>query len=85
MGAQNKPKGVLSLDGGKLRFEEAGKQVFSVSAADVKEIEVNTLLSVFTGTFHVTLRFGKTYNFVVTSLRPADSQAMVDALKRALK
>ena len=76
---------MLSLDGGNLQLEEAGKQVFRVSAADVKEIEVNTLLSVFTGAFHVTLRFGRTYNFVATSLRPADSQAMVDALKRALK
>ncbi len=83
--AQNKPKGALTLEGGKLRFEEAGKEVFSVPAADVKEVEANTLLGMFTGTFHVTMRSGQTYNFVATSLRAADSQAMVDALKRALK
>ncbi len=83
--AQNKPKGALTLEGGKLRFEEAGKEVFSVLAADVKEVEVNTLFGMFTGTFHVTLRSGPTYNFVATSLKATDSQAMVDALKRALK
>ena len=75
----------LALEGGKLRFEEAGKEVFAVAATDVKEVEVNILFGMNTGTFHVILSSGQTYNFVATSLRPADSQVMVDALKRALK
>jgi hypothetical protein len=83
--ARNKPKGALALEGGKLRFEEAGKEVFAVATTDVKEVDVNMLLGINTGTFHVILSSGKTYNFVATSLRPADSQVMVDALKRALK
>jgi hypothetical protein len=83
--ARNKPKGMLTLEGGTLRFEEAGKEVFAVPTADVKEVDVNMLLGMNTGTFHVILSSGQTYNFVATSLRPADSQAMVDALKRALK
>jgi hypothetical protein len=83
--ARNKPKGALTLEGGTLRFEEAGKEVFAAAASDVKEVDVNMLLGMNTGTFHVILSSGQTYNFVATSLRPADSQAMVDALKRALK
>ena len=83
--ARSKPKGTLSLEGGKLRFEEAGKEVFAVAASEVKEVEVNILFGMNTGTFHVILSSGQAYNFVATSLRPADSQAIVDSLKRALK
>jgi hypothetical protein len=33
----------------------------------------------------LSLKSGKTYNFVAASLRPADSQAVVDALRRTLQ
>lgn len=85
MQARNKPKGALALEGGKLRFEEAGKEVFTVATTDVKEVDVNMLLGMNTGTFHIILSSGQTYDFVATSLRPGDTQSMVDALKRALK
>lgn len=81
----NKPKGTLSLAAGKLKYEEAGKEVFSAAQADIKEIDVNSILGVNTGTFHVILRTGQTFNFVAASLRPADSQSVVDALRRAMK
>ena len=81
----NKAKGTLSLANGQLRFEESGKEVFSVPTSDVKEIEVNSLGGFNTGTFHVILKSAKTYHFMAASLRPADGQPIVDALKRALK
>jgi len=81
----NKAKGTLTLAAGQLRFEESGKEVFSAPASDVKEVEVNSFGGFNTGTFHVILKSGKTYHFMATSLRSADSQSIVDALKRALK
>jgi len=81
----NKAKGTLSLANGQLRFEESGKEVFSVPTSDVKEVEVNSLGGFNTGTFHVILKSGKTYHFMAASLRSADGQSIVDALKRALK
>jgi len=83
--ARNAPKGTLTVDGGKLRFEESGKEVFSVAASDIKEVEINSLLGVNTGTFHIILTSGKMYNFAATSLRPADTQVMVESLRKALK
>ena len=70
---------------GKLKYLEAGKEVFSAAAADIKEIGLNTFLGVNTGTFHIILNSGKTFNFIAASLRPADSQSIVDALERARK
>lgn len=81
----NKPKGTLSLAAGKLRFEEGGQEVFSVTVADVKEIEPNVILGVNTGTFHIVVKSGQTYNFVAATLRPADNQMIVDSLRRALR
>jgi predicted RNA-binding protein YlxR (DUF448 family) len=81
----NKPKGTLSVAGGKLRYEEGGQEVFSAAPADIKEMDVTSIAGISTGTFHVTLNSGKTYNFVPTSLRPADSQAFVESLRRALQ
>jgi hypothetical protein len=83
--ARNAPKGTLTLEGDKLRYEESGKEVFAVAAADIKEIEINTLLGVNTGTFHVILNSGKTYNFAASSLRPGDTQSIVDSLRHARK
>ena len=82
---RNLPKGTLTFAGGKLRYEEAGKEVFAVSAADIKEIDMNTILGVNTGTFHVILSSGKTFNFAAPSLRPPDGQAIADSLRGALK
>jgi len=64
---------------------EAGKEIFSAAAPDIKEIGLNTFLGVNTGTFHVILNSGKTYNFIAASLRPADGQSMVDALRQVLQ
>jgi len=82
---RNKPKGTLSLEGGKLRFEEAGKEVFSVPVSEIKEVGENQILGVSTGTFHVILTSGRTYNFIAASFRPADSQSMLESLRGALK
>jgi hypothetical protein len=79
-----KAKGTLSLAGGTLRCEESGVEVFSAPASDVKEIGPNVILGVNTGTFHVILTNGKTYNFAATSFKPADGQSIVDSLRRAL-
>jgi len=79
----NKPKGKLTLSGGKLRYEETGKEVFSAGASDLKEVEMNVIGGFNTGTFHVMLSSGKTFNFAPASLKPADSQAIVDAVRRA--
>jgi len=81
----NKPKGALSVVTGKLRYEEGGQEVFSAAPADIKEMGVTSIAGFSTGTFHVTLNSGKTYNFVAMSLRPADSQAIVESLHSALQ
>ena len=85
LGSGDKPKGTLDVGPGKLKYLEAGKEVFSAAAADIKEIGLNTFLGVNTGTFHIILNSGKTFNFIAASLRPADSQSIVDALERARK
>ena len=82
---RNLPKGTLTFAGGKLRYEEAGKEVFAASVVDVKEIGMNTILGVNTGTFHVILSSGKTFNFAAPSFRPTDGQAAADSLRKALK
>jgi hypothetical protein len=81
----SKSQGTLIVADGKLRYEEAGKVVFDVGAAEIQEIAANAILGVDTGTFHVSLKSSKTYNFVSTSLRPADTQKILDALHHALK
>jgi Quinohemoprotein amine dehydrogenase, alpha subunit domain III len=78
-------QGTLIVSGGKLRYEEGGKVVFSATAAEVQEIAMNIVFGINTGTFHVILKSSKTYNFVGTSFRPADTQAIVDSLRRALQ
>jgi hypothetical protein len=83
--SSSKPKGTLSISGNKLSYQEAGKEVFSVATADIKEVDVNTILGVNTGTFHIILDSGKSYNFVAASLRSADSQAIIDALRRSMQ
>ena len=78
-------KGTLILAGKELRYEEGGKVVFSAAASEVQEIAPNVVFGINTATFHVILRSSKTYNFVSASLRPADTQAIVDKLRSALQ
>ena len=85
LGSNDKPKGTLDVGRGTLKYVEAGKEIFSAAASDIKEIGLNTFLGVNTGTFHVILNSGKTYNFIAASLRPADGQSMVDALRQVLQ
>ena len=59
--------------------------VFSAGAAEIEEIAPNVVFGINTATFHVILKSSKTYNFVGASLRPADTQAIVDSLRRALQ
>lgn len=83
--SHNKTKGTLVVAGKKLAYEESGKEVFSTALADIKEVEVNSYLGFNTGTFHVILKSGQTYHFVASSLRPADSQSIVNSLQKALR
>jgi len=81
----NKPKGTLSVAAGKVKYEEAGEEIFSAAPGDIKEVNVNTVLGVNTGTFHLTLKSGKTFNFVPATLRPAETPSIVETLQNALK
>lgn len=78
-------KGTLILAGGKLRYEESGKEIFSAQAVEIQEIATNVIFGINTGTFHVILKPSKTYNFASATLRPADTQSIVDSLRRALQ
>lgn len=80
--SSGKTKGTLVLSGSKLAYEEGGQEVFSVPLSDIKEVDLNSIAGFNTGTFHLILKSGKTYNFVAASLRPADSRAVVDSLRR---
>jgi len=80
-----KSKGTLALAAGKLAFNEEGKEVFSVPVAEIKEVDSNVVFGVNTGTFHIILNSGKTYNFMASSLRSPDSQAIVDSLHHAMQ
>ena len=83
--SHNKTKGTLIVTGLKLTYEESGKEIFSTSLSDIKEVGANVILGLNTGTFHINLSSGKTYNFIAGSLRPADSQAIVDSLRKAMR
>ena len=82
--SHNKTKGTLLVTGQKLTYEESGKEVFSTPLSDIKEVDANVILGLNTGTFHIILTSGKTYNFIAGSLRPADSQSIVDSLRKAI-
>ncbi len=81
----DKAKGALVVGGGKLKYEEAGKELFSVAPSEIKEIEMNTYFGVTSPVFRVSLNSGKTYNFLPASLQITDSQSIVDSLRRALR
>lgn len=80
-----KAKGQLVLKGGKLEYEQDGKAVFAVKPGDIQEIAPNVFFGVNTGTFHIILNSGKTYNFVSSSLAPADTLSIIESLRSALK
>lgn len=80
-----KAKGSLVISGKNLKYEEGSNEVFSIPFSDIKEIEANVVFGVSSGTFHIFLNSGKTYNFIATSLKPGDTQSIVTSLQAALK
>lgn len=80
-----KAKGELLLERSKLLYEQDEKVIFSANPTDIQEIAPNVFFGINTGTFHIILNSGKTYNFVSTSLAPADTNSIVKSLRRALK
>lgn len=78
-------KGQLTVEGGQLQYEQDGKVVFTAKASDVQEIAPNVFFGLNTGTFHIILNSGKTYNFVSSSLTPADTNSIIQSLHNALK
>lgn len=80
-----KAQGQLVLQGTELKYEQDGKVVFAVKGGDIQEIAPNVFFGLNTGTFHIILNSGKTYNFVSSSLAPADTNSIVDSLQRVLK
>jgi hypothetical protein len=80
----SKAKGVLSISKGKIQYQEGDKEVFSAGLSDVKEVAMNTILGVNTGTFHIILNSGKAYNFIAATLQSSDSQSIVEALRRVI-
>lgn len=78
-------QGQLVLEDNELKYEQDGKVVFTAKASDIQEIAPNEFFGLNTGTFHIILNSGKTYNFVSSSLSPADTNSIVESLRRALK
>ena len=68
-----------------MRYEYAGQVVFSASAKEVREVDVNTFYGLSTRTFHIILTTGKRYNFAGTSLKQDESQMLVNAIRAALE
>lgn len=80
-----KTNATLAISGGKLKCDEGGKEVFSAALTDIQEVEENSIFGVKSGTFHIILRTGKTYNFIASSLKPADTEAIIAALHAVIK
>lgn len=80
-----KAKGELVVAGGQLKYEQDGKVLFTAKPADIQEIAPNVFFGLNTGTFHIILNSGKSYNFVSTSLAPADTNSIMESLRQALK
>lgn len=80
-----KAKGQLVVKGGNLEYEQDGKAVFTAKPSDIQEIAPNVFFGLNTGTFHIILNSGKTYNFVSSSLTPADTNSIIESLRSALK
>ena len=80
-----KAKGQLGVKDGKLEYDQDGKVVFTAKPGDIQEIAPNVFFGINTGTFHVILNSGKTYNFISSSLTPADTNSIIESLRTALK
>ncbi|HET7213979.1 MAG TPA: IPT/TIG domain-containing protein [Terriglobia bacterium] len=80
-----KAKGELVVKSGMLEYDQDGKAVFTAKPGDIQEIAPNVFFGLNTGTFHIILKSGKTYNFVSSSLTPADTNSIVESLHSALK
>jgi hypothetical protein len=80
----SKIKGTLTWSKGELSLEEGGKETFKATAADVKGIEMNTVLGVSAGSFYVILSNGKKYDFWAASLKPSDTESIEESLKSAV-
>ncbi|HEV2352053.1 MAG TPA: IPT/TIG domain-containing protein [Terriglobia bacterium] len=83
--SSGKAKGTLLISGKNLKYEEGGTEVFSIPLSDIKEVEENVVFGVKSGTFHVIVNTGRAYNFIASSLKPADTQSIVTSLQAALK
>ncbi len=81
----NMPKGTLIAGSGKLSYKENGKEVFAIKRGEIKEVGPTLMAGFNTGIFHIILNSGKTYHFAPTSLRPADSTSIINALRIALQ
>jgi hypothetical protein len=81
----SKAKGQLEVKGDKLEYDQDGKAVFTVKLREVQEVAPNVFFGLSTGTFHIILNSGKTYNFVSSSLAPADTNSIIESLHAALK
>lgn len=79
------PEGELILSAKNLEYDEQGKKVFSVPRGEIKEVASNVFFGINTGTFHIILNNGKTYNFIASSFNPQATQAIVDSLQGALR
>ena len=80
----SKIKGVLAWSQSQLSLEEGGKEIFTLTPADVKDIGMNTVLGVSAGSFHVLLNNGKRYDFWAASLKAPDTKSIADSLKSAV-
>jgi IPT/TIG domain len=80
-----KAKGELGIKGGNLEYEQDGKVIFTAKPEEIQEIAPNVFFGLNTGTFHIILTSGKTYNFVSSSLAPADTNSIIEKLRSALK
>jgi hypothetical protein len=78
-------KGQLVVKSGELKYEQDGKVVFTAKPGDIQEIAPNVFFGLNTGTFHIILNSGKTYNFVSSTFAPADTNSIVESLRGALK
>ncbi len=80
-----KPHGILSVGGGAMRFTRGGKEILAFYTRDIKEINVTSVLSIKTASFHVTLVSGRTLNFYVPSLKVDDCVRVVKSLRQAIR
>jgi hypothetical protein len=80
-----RPPGNLSVGGGTLRYTEGGKEIVAVSTRDIKEVDVNSVLSIKTAAFHINLVSGRSLNFYVPSLKVDDCVRVVTGLRQAIR